>query len=265
MPIYLPMAVKNIGITLEDVLSDISNAPYKLQYYDKISSLYRQLGIGEFLMSNDPQSMFTMLRLGIQAYADHLKNADTDEKAASRVEVFFDSACCQDQLAMKHLALLSPFQINTRKEYEEDFYYIRILMDVFGLGKSTDEVRPMLDDFEALHIDNSDERFSLLCALLEKDGKAFHESLEVLIDERLERYADGGDLYKGTHNESAIFSHVSTEVMAWLWFARRQDIGLSREYALAPSSAMAECKVTFPYEGMWRSYEAARSLRYTKR
>lgn len=264
MEMYLPMAVKNIGLTLEDILSNISTAEYKLLYYDKISSLYRQIGIGEYLMSNSVISMFSMLQLGIQSYIEFLEKADDSEKAISKIVVFFDAVCCQDKKAMADLALLAPRQLNARKEYDEDFLYMRILMDIFGLGKPREDVQVMLDEYEAFHSENSDERFNIIIALLEKDGKAFHESLELLISERLDRYADGGDLYKGTLEEATILSHVSTEVIAWLWFARIQNIGLSNEYALAPSSSMQAYRPVPLTEGAWRSCESYRSLEYTK-
>ena len=264
MEIHLSMAVKNVGLRLEEILSNISAAEYKLLYYDKISSLYRQIGIGEYLISNNATSMFSMLQLGVQSYIEFLEKAEDSEKAISRIVTFFDAVCCQDKKAMADLALLAPRQLNPRKEYDEDFLYMRILMDIFGLGKNREDVQVMLDEYEAFHRENTDERFNIIIALLEKDSKGFHESLEVLISECLERYTDGGDLYKGTLEEAAILSHLSTEIITWLWFARFQNIDLNNEYALAPSSSMQDYDAAPLTEGAWRSPESYRSLEYTK-
>lgn len=263
MDMYLPLAVKNVGITLEDILSQISGAEYKFLYYDKISSLYRQIGVGEYLITDDAQAMFDMLELGIQSYIEFLEKAEDSEKAISKITVFFDAVCCQNKNAMEKLAQLAPQQLNSRKEYDEDFLYMRILMDVFGLEKSRQDVQIMLDEYEKFHNEYPDERFNLIIALLDKDDKAFHNSLELLTKERLGRYAKGGDLYEGTLEEASILSDVSTEVMAWLWLARFQNIDLGSKYALAPDSAMQVCQTTPLAEGAWLSYESYRSLEYT--
>lgn len=262
MEMYLPLAVKNVAITLEDILSHISGAEYKFLYYDKIASLYRQIGIGEYLITDNTQPMFDMLQLGIQSYIEFLEKAEDSEKAISKMIVFFDAACCQNKNAMEKLAQLAPQQINPRKEYDEDFLYLRILMDIFGLGKTRQDVQTMLDEYEEFHNAYPDERFNLIIALLDKDDKAFHNSLELLTSERLGRYAKGGDLYEGTLEEAAILSDISTEVMAWLWFARFQNINLKSEYALAPDSAMQASQSTPLVEGAWRSCESYRSLEY---
>ncbi|WMJ74182.1 hypothetical protein RCC89_13545 [Cytophagaceae bacterium ABcell3] len=53
---YLPLAVKNTSISLEDILYELKNTnswEYKYIYFERISSLFRQMGIGEFLLTDD--------------------------------------------------------------------------------------------------------------------------------------------------------------------------------------------------------------------
>jgi hypothetical protein len=256
---YLPMAVKNVSLTLEDILTALKEAPawrYEPLYFERISSLYRQLGIGEFLLSDDETSIHARLQLGVQAYIEFLQNAERSELAASKALPFFDAVCLGDQQAMATLSRLSPAARNSRKEYEEDFLYMRIMMDFFGLRKTLDQVKPLLAEFESFHVDYPDQRFSLLVALFDKDSRAFAEALEVLIDERVARYADGGDAYVGTRDEAAILAHVSAEVIAWVKLAKQQGLAIAQEYTLAPGSAVVDSALSAPPPRGWLAFQS---------
>ncbi|WP_086930712.1 immunity 49 family protein [Agarilytica rhodophyticola] len=262
---YLPLAVKNVSITLENILNAMAKQPsYKQEYFDRIMALYRQQGIGDFLVSNSSELLFSKLTLGVQASIDFLTNADTGEPAASKITTFFDAVCCQDFPAMEKLAQLSPRKINSRIEYEEDYLYCRILMDVFGLRKNQEDIQDLLEEFEALHADNPDHRYTVLMALLEKDGDAFHEVLEFLIDAYKDHYVDGGDMYAGTQDEAIILAHVSIEIIALVQLARMQGIATYPEYALAPKTALASCSVPEPPPGAWLHIDSRRSFSFQK-
>jgi len=256
---YLPLSVKNVSITLEDILGAMKETPsweYKSLYFDRISSLYRQLGIGEFLLTDDETYLHEHLQLGIQAYTEFLQNANPSEIAISKILIFFDAVCLGDVELMAGIARFAPTTRNPRKEYEEDFLYMRILMDYFALQKTADDIAPLMKEFESLHVDYPDQRYSLLLALFNKDSSGFADALEVLIDERAEQYSDGGDLYKGTQDEASILTHMSTEVVAWIKLAKQQDLAVAQEYKLAPSTAMADCALPFPAPRSWLAYQS---------
>lgn len=171
---YLPMAVKNQAITLEDILTSLSSPPpYKLLYFNRISDLYRQVGIGEFLMSNDPANLNRQVAKGIQAYCEFLENAEESEKATSQINVLFDAIYLNDTASLSRLAKAAATTVNARKEYEEDFLYKRILLDLIGLGKEQEAIENLMKAFETLHNDNEDERFVLLRAYLDKEHEDF--------------------------------------------------------------------------------------------
>lgn len=256
---YLALSVKNLSITLEDILDAIRSTPsreYKFLYFDRIANLYQQLGIGELLMSDDETNLHRHLQLGIQAYIEFLQNAEPAEISCSKISGFFDAVCMGDATAMATLAQLAPVEHNPRKEYEEDFLYMRILMDVFGLGKRTEDIQILLDEFESYHVENPDQRFSVLVSLLNKDTPAFHDALEVLISEQESRYADGGDLYRGTRDEASILANVSTEVAALVKLARKQGLAVAEQYNLAPSTVMRDCVLPSPEPRLWLAYRS---------
>lgn len=261
---YLPIAVKNISITLEDIIEAFNAGPdYKLLYFDRISDLFRQMAVGEFLMTSDIDVFFKHLQMGVQAYIEFLENVDDSEKVTSRVKVFFDATCINDKAAMARLSQLSTRTMNTKKEYEEDFYCLRILMDIFGENKNFDDIKDLFEEFEDLAGGNSDPRFELLKSLLEKDEPAFQDAMELLIEQESEAYKDT-DLYSGKLDESAVLSHMSTEVIAWLKLATIQGFTVYDSYLLAPSMAISSMTIPPKPAGSWRKFTSYRSLNYKR-
>jgi hypothetical protein len=256
---YLPLSVKNLSISLEEILEAIKTSStweYKSLYFDRIANFYKQVGIGELLMTDDESALHRHLQLGIQAYVEFLQNAAPAEIATSKISAFLDAVCMADVAAMTTLAQLAPTQRNPRKEYEEDFLYMRILMDVFGLGKTLEDVQGLLDEFEAFHAENPDQRFTALTALLTNDAQAFHDALETLIVEHETGYAKGGDLYQGTVDEAPILAAVSTEVAALVKLAKKQGMAVAAQYSLAPSSVMIDCVLPAPAPRSWLAYRS---------
>ena len=171
---YLPIAVKNCSIVLEDILRAFkSNPEYKLLYFNRISELFRQIGIGEFLMSYDLDAFGLRLQQSAQAYATFLAQADASEKATSCAISFFDAVCVNDVGVAKLIADHSPGTLNSPKEYEEDFFYMRIFMDVMSKGKTLEDLTEQLKDYERYASDSDDNRFLLLESILKKDSLGF--------------------------------------------------------------------------------------------
>ncbi|MDH5216599.1 MAG: hypothetical protein OEX19_02815 [Gammaproteobacteria bacterium] len=261
MMMYLPIAVKNQGIALENILSNMPAPPiYKLQYFDRISELYRQLGLGEFLMSNDVNDLCNKLNCGIQAYIEFLQHASDAEKATSHVQVFYDAICVNDRKGMMALATLAPCTVNSRKEYEEDYLCLRILMDYFSLDKPIEDVEPMLERYATLQAHQPDPRYALIQSLFDRNDNDFHEALAPLIDNQISQFEDGGDFYAGTQEAAAILSNISSEVIAWLRLAKRQEMAVQENYLLAPSSAFGDCSMAALPAQAWLNLETYRSL-----
>lgn len=260
MAMYLPIAVKNISITLEGLLEQIAPDYYELDTFKTVSSLYRQLGIGQFLLSNDADDLFLQLHYSLQAYLEFLQNSGDSQKAISHMAIFFDALIIGDSDAIHKLAQLAPTAMNNRKEYEEDFLFMRILLDVFGLNKTFSEIESKLMAYEAYHNENPDTRFPILKALLEKDNEDFEEALPPYLEEKKQAYADGGDLYRGTLEEAAVNAHVSCEFLGLLKLAELQGLMLDKEYILAPSSARFSYQLPAIAEGSWRQIQSQRSI-----
>lgn len=258
---YLPIALKNMSITLGHIVEAMAKAPeYKLQYFARLTDLYRHLALGDFLMTDEPEGMFYHLRLGAQAFVEFLNQAEEPEKATSKATVYFDAVCAEDWQVAKEIATLTPGRVNDRKEYEEEFLYMRTIMDYFSLGKGMDDIQGMLNRYEALHQEHADQHFVLLQALLEKNVDQFESALEMLVDDIREKKGGGGHLYEGTLDQAAVLPHISTEVMAWIKLARKQGMAVQEEYLLAPAAAMVSLPNDILPAGEWLQYEGFSSL-----
>jgi len=251
--LYLPVAVKNTGLSLNDILPKLGNAKIKLLYYSRVSTLYRQLGVGEFLMSNDPQLLFERLYGSACAFIHFLNHAEESEKATSLASPFFDAIACGFDDGARQLAALSPTSVNSHKEYEEEFFYVRLLMDYFYLDEDEANINAMLREYKILHNQNPDIHYPLVNALINKKQKEFDEALVDCLYQRESQYSHNDDPYSNNADEAAILAHLSVEVLAWLRLAEQQGLKTDSEYFLAPGSARVRKKTAFADPDGWRT------------
>ncbi|WP_020405094.1 immunity 49 family protein [Hahella ganghwensis] len=260
-PNYLPLAIKNTGMSLQEVLPELLRASSpKLSHYLFVCKSYRQLGVGELLISNDPEPFYSRLYKSAQAFVHFLKIGDNAEKATSQAYPFFDAVACGAEDVARKIALLCPDTINLRKEYEEDFLYYRILMKAFYLAAPDSEIQDLLDEFESYHDQNPDERFELCKALIDKDQESFDEALSACVQALLDSYGEQKKASRLNADEAATLSHVSPEVLAWLLLARKQGLTVAAEYQLAPSTAQKLHLAVYPPADSWKQIESFTEL-----
>jgi len=129
---FLPVAVKNSGVSLEELLPDALAEKPSLPAFELISKLYRQLAVGSFLMSGNPQDLAEHLFNSSRAFAHFCDVAPAGAKLTSRAEAFFDAVACRDDDGARRIAAGSPSTPDPSREYEEDFYKIRFAMDLWS-------------------------------------------------------------------------------------------------------------------------------------
>ena len=256
--LYVPLAIKNAGISLELLLPKLKGDVFTEAQYGKVSRLYRCIGIGELLCSNDQSLLFERLFRSANAYIHFLENAPSSEIATSKALAFYDAVACGFSDGAKKIAQLCPRSQNQAKEYEEEFLCSRVLMDFFFLGKTKEEVDDMMSEYESYHNDNADLCFPLLKSLLDEDNEAFCNALGDFVD--AEKNMLNGDGIRGEPEEVTLLSKISIPLLAWLRFAEYQKFSLDDEYALAPGSARFKKSSTFGSEDSWKQIESFRSL-----
>ncbi|WNG39754.1 hypothetical protein F0U61_43330 [Archangium violaceum] len=259
-PNFLPIAVKNSGIALEDLVPQVLAAPPRLKHYLHICLLYRRMAVGSLLMSSDPELFYAALFKSSRAFLHFLTTAPEEEKVTSKSEPFFDAIACHDQDGALAIARASRMTLATGREYEDDFFYLRFLMEHFFLGTPEDALRRKLDDWAALTGGNPDPHLELCRALLDKNQSAFDSALATGIEQRQERIEKQRARETLHPDEAATLAHVSTEVLAWLKLAEQAGLTVARDHPLAPGVARLFHRIRFPTPDSWRIPPSFRSL-----
>src|SRR6187549_2671501 len=130
-PNVLPVAFNNSGVRLEALIGPALHPPIQEVAFGFIAVLYRRLATGALLMDGTPERFHEYLFKGARAYLFFLENGPADAKLASRAEAFFDAVSCRDDEGARRMAAAAPVTIDPAREYEEDFFAVRLLMDRF--------------------------------------------------------------------------------------------------------------------------------------
>lgn len=99
-----------------------------------VSALYRRIAIAELLSTADPSPFFQNLFKSGRTFLHFLQHAPDAEKTISKSEPLFDAIACRDREGAATLAKSSRMMFASGKEYQEDFFYIRFLIDRLIVG-----------------------------------------------------------------------------------------------------------------------------------
>jgi DNA-binding transcriptional regulator YiaG len=223
-----------------------------------VSTLYRRIAIAGLLSTAEPSPFFQNLFKSGRAFLHFLQSVPDAEKTTSKSEPLFDAIACRDREGAAELAKNSRRTFAKGKEYEEDFYYIRFLMDRFTAGASGGSAQQWLDAWGALAPD--DFRLAVCTALDRHDQGAFDRAIETAIAELRSRIKALRAKDALSADDAATTARVSTEVLAWLELAEAAGLAVERDYPLAPSLARQFRDVRLPAPDAWRTVETRRSF-----
>lgn len=251
-PNFLPVAFSNSGVRLEEILGVLDREPPQEQVYGFICVLYRRLAAGALLMDGHPARFFEYLAKGAHAYAHFLDVAPAMEQRTSNALAFFDAVACHDEETARRLTRAAPAIFAADREYEEDFFAVRLLMDRFFGGAEPGQLGPALAQWSKLAAESADTRLPVCQALLDADQDAFDDAIEAAIAARRKRIAQLRESEQLDPDEASTSAHVSTEVLAWIDLAQRAGLRVKRDYPLAPASARAFAVLRLPPPDAWR-------------
>ncbi|OJT24229.1 hypothetical protein BO221_13690 [Archangium sp. Cb G35] len=257
-PTFVPLAGKNAAVTLEELLPQVLSASPRQTHYLMVSALYRRIAIAELLSTADPSPFFQNLFKSGRTFLHFLQNAPDAEKTTSKSEPLFDAIACRDREGALALAKSSRMMFASGKEYEEDFFYIRFLMDRLVAGASSDSAQQWLAPWAELAQD--DFRLAVCMALDRRDQTAFDKAIEAAIVELLAHIEALRAKDVLPPDDAATTAHVSTEVLAWLELAEASGLAVARDYPLAPSLARQFGVLQHPPPDAWRIIETRRSF-----
>jgi hypothetical protein len=249
---FVPIAVKNASTKLERLVPAALSGPHTLDIYEYLCRCYRQMAIGALLTEGDPQGFYGLLFRSARAFVFFMETAPAGEKLTSKCEPFLDAVACRDDEGARRLAALAPRTPDPGREYEEDFYHLRFLMDRFYGQAEPAALAGMLDAWEQLGGDPPDLRLPLCRALLAGDQAAFDEALAEAIAAKVARFAKLKEDDKLSPDDAATVAKVSIEVLAWVELGERAGLKVASDYKLAPSLARRFHRIEFPSPDAWR-------------
>lgn len=257
IPVFL--VEKAAAITLEQALPQLVNRSADARRADAFCRLYRRVGIAQLLSNGTPEGFFEWLAMGGQAFLHWASGTPEAKKIGSLSHPFFDALAAGAHDLARAIASAAAQTWKQGEEYEDDFLYVRFLMDHVALRAPG--AAALLDRLEALAGD-ADPRLSACRGLLTKDRDRFAravESLDAALVSQAEEAEERGTL---SPDDAATTAVVSTELLALLEAARVAGLPVEAEYRLAPSLArrLDLARARAPAPDAWRHLPSYRQL-----
>ena len=166
-------------------------------------------------------------------------------RRTSRAEPFFDAVACEDIEAARELSRLCPQEPYTSREYEEDFLFVRFLMDRFFLGRSACEGQALLDRYERALEGSTDTRLEVCRALAAVDCAEFDRALTLMMEEREVRFQKLREKESVAEEVLATEGYVSVEGLALVRLAVLQGMEPRGDFLFIPSVARDKVRLRY--------------------
>jgi|GEM_PF-1153305 len=247
----LPLIEKNSLIQLQMALPRVLARQVTQVQMMSVCALYRRMGIAQLFLSGLPDGLFEELSRSARAFLFFLQGTDDAAKTTSRSEPYFDAIACGDADAERQIAQHSRATWNPGEEYEDDFVYVRVLMERFTLAASTGQLDATMKRYESLPTAGDDVRFTLCQALVAADAQRFEEGLGLLLEVRTRELRKRIEAERLSPDDASTTAHLSVEVLALLRLAERARLPTEMHYPLAPSVARRLDRARLPPPASW--------------
>lgn len=239
LSVFIGNALGDNEVLLPAVLSGRGGLKESLRFCQN----FRIAGIGSLLMSGTSARFHECLHASARAFVHFATSAPEAQKLTSRAEPFFDAIACEDTEAARSLAHLSRRVADRNREYEEDFLFVRFLMDHFFLGTSASEGQSLLDRYERVLEGSADTRLEVCRALLAADGARFDEALTRMMEEREVRFQKLHDKESVAEEILATEGYVSVEGLALVRLAISNGLHPREDFLFIPSLAREQVRL----------------------
>lgn len=223
-------------------------------------ALYRRFAICRLLFSGVPDEFYGELFKSGRAYLHYIQRAGSDSVVTGKAAPFFDAVACDDMSGAADIARNVDSSWSEGEEYEEDFLYVRFLMEKFCLATEQGILEARLARYEEVLDGQPDPRLDLCKGILAADGAAFEQALLALLSDeqaRMERLVAEEKL---DPDDSSTIARVSIEGLALVRLG--QQVGLEAPSAcpLVPEVARRFARAVHPPAESWREIESHASL-----
>ncbi|AEI64061.1 immunity 49 family protein [Corallococcus macrosporus] len=235
---FLPVFVGNALGDNEDLLPAFAAGKGGLKDALRFCQNFRIAGIGSLLLSGMAARLHECLHASARAFLFFARGPEGARILTSRVAPFFDAVACGDEEAARELSRLSPATFDKEREYEEDFLFMRFLMDHFFLGANAQDAQALLSRYEKCLEGSVDPRLQVCQALFSVDGDAFDAGLTQMMEAREVRYRKLAEKESEEEEVLATEGYVSIEGIALARLAVRAGLQPQEDYLFVPSTAL---------------------------
>ncbi|NTX02419.1 Imm49 family immunity protein [Myxococcus sp. CA040A] len=186
---FLPVFVSNARYGAQKLLPRLLQGGFSPQELLTFCHNHRLMGLGTLLLLCDTEQCQSHLYRSGRAFLELGAVADGKWAVAlSRATPFFDALAAFDIEGARELAIRAPHSRRVDSEYEEDFLYVRFLMDHCLLDQPVHEAGLALARFEKVLQGSKEPRLDVSRALLTRNEERFHEALQQLVSAQRKRH-----------------------------------------------------------------------------
>jgi hypothetical protein len=233
---YLPVFMSNALYENDEVLDRFLTGNVDLREALDFSQRFRIAAIGSLLTSGTADYFHSYLHKSASGFI-HFLSTKLRAWPGSKAAPFFDAVACGDDHAAQKLAQACPAAADLTSEYEEDFLYVRFLIDQFFLGATVPDGRFLLERYEVVLDGSEDPRLDVLRALLQADSEGFDAALGRLMEAHDIRWKKMAEKESLPPDVLATEGTVSVEGLALVRFATTKGLAISDNHLFIPSIA----------------------------
>lgn len=250
--IYLPVFHSNAAFDAAEILPRLLRMHITAEAALAFCRACRVRGIAGLFLDGVPEPLHRELCRSGRAMLSALGRMDEEQKATASLFPFFDAIAACDFDCARGIAQLSRATWNQNEEYEDDFLYVRVLMNHFFLGADPTEHDALVSRWETVIGRASDVRLDASRALWTRAAPDFEYALVRMLAGEKARY---GRLRRSdalAPEIAATEGHFSVEGVALVRLARRLGLSTGSNYWGVPSIALKEFSPVFSGD-TWQS------------
>jgi hypothetical protein len=234
---FLPVFVHNALGDVAELLPAVRAGKVPWRRMLEFCEHLRIAGIGSLFLEGTSEGLLRRLSQSGRAFGHFLAGAPEASKRTSQCAPFFDAVAANDLEGAAQVARHARREWAQGVEYEEDFLFVELLMQHFFLGADPARCQALLARYEQALQGAEDVRWGLCKALLEVDGTAFDDALDLYLSERDDRLKRQVKKELMLPEAAATVGQLCVEGVALVRLAERKGLPTREDYLHVPSIA----------------------------
>lgn len=249
-----PFAIGAALLTARDLVRTLRSGAADADTLLEYCRAMRIAGVGKLLLTARPRELFADLERAGQALAWYL-GPGRGRLPTGRATPFFDAVACGDGATAGAIANAAARQWTPGAEYEDDFLYLRFLMDLVAPTVAPATAGAALVRWADL-AETLDPRLDCCLALRDGDSAGFDRAVRHLVlgDRAADEELAGED--RLDPDAAATTAHVHVEALALVFLAQRRGLEVADELPHVPALARRLDLRTPLAAGAWQEVEA---------